>query len=52
MHRVFVVTDKSRSFAVRYFRCWFPWVTVVARATSGFYGFESRDDYRLWKLQR
>lgn len=52
MRKVFIVSDKSAASARRYFRRWYPWVSVVARATSGFWGFESRYDYRLWRKQK
>jgi len=29
-----------------------PWACAVARATGGFWAFESADDYANWKKQR
>lgn len=52
LDKVFVVSDQSRSFARRYFRCYFPWVQVIAKATGGYWGFASRDAYRIWRRQK
>lgn len=45
-----VVFTTARHYAAA--RKEMPWASVIARTDDGFVGFESVNDYRIWKGQK